>query len=38
MHKKSHLEERLSACSDILTLADLTDKLARIDAQLAELS
>lgn len=26
MHKKSHLEERLSACSDILTLADLTDK------------
>ena len=26
MHKKGHLEERLSACSDILTVADLTDK------------
>ncbi len=26
MHKKSHLEERLSACSDILAIADLTDK------------
>lgn len=26
MHKKAHLEERLSACSDILTVADLTEK------------
>lgn len=26
MHKKGHLEERLEACSDILTVADLTDK------------
>jgi tRNA (guanine-N7-)-methyltransferase len=26
MHKKGHLEERLSACSHILTVADLQDK------------
>lgn len=26
MHKKGHLEERLDACSDILTVADLADK------------
>lgn len=26
MHKKGHLEERLEACFDILTVADLTDK------------
>ena len=26
MHKKCHLEERLEACSDILTCADLSDK------------
>lgn len=26
MHKKGHLEERLEACCDILTVADLTDK------------
>jgi tRNA (guanine-N7-)-methyltransferase len=26
MHKKGHLEERLSACSQILTVADLTEK------------
>ncbi len=26
MHKKSHLEERLQACSDIVTVADLSDK------------
>ena len=26
MHKKSHLEERLSACSELVTIADLTDK------------
>lgn len=26
MHRKSHLEERLSACSEILTLSDLAEK------------
>ena len=26
MHKKSHLEERLAACAELLTVADLTDK------------
>ena len=26
MHKKGHLEDRLAACADILTVADLTDK------------
>lgn len=26
MHKKSHLEERIQACADIVTVADLTDK------------
>ena len=26
MHKKSRLEERIEACSDIVTVADLTDK------------
>lgn len=26
MHRKSHLDERIAACSDILTVADLTDK------------
>lgn len=26
MHRKSHLDERISACSEILTVADLTDK------------
>lgn len=26
MHRKSHLDERISACGDILTVADLTDK------------
>lgn len=26
MHKKGHLEERLAACRDIVTTADLTDK------------
>lgn len=26
MHKKCHLEDRLEACSDILTMADLSDK------------
>lgn len=26
MHKKGHLEERLSVCSDVLKISDLTDK------------
>lgn len=26
MHKKAHLEERVEACGDIVTVADLTDK------------
>lgn len=26
MHKKCHLEDRLSACADIVTIADLSDK------------
>lgn len=26
MHRKSHLDERLNSCGDILTVADLTDK------------
>ena len=26
MHKKSRLEERIQACGDIVTVADLTDK------------
>jgi len=26
MHKKGHLEERIAACGDIVTVADLTDK------------
>lgn len=26
MHRKSHLDERIEACSDMLTVADLTDK------------
>lgn len=26
MHKKGHLEERIAACGDIVTVADLSDK------------
>ena len=26
MHRKSHLDERLASCGDILTVADLADK------------
>ncbi len=32
MHKKSHLEERLAACSDILKTADVTQKNMKISA------
>lgn len=33
MHKKSHLEERLTACGSILTVADLTQKNMKLAAQ-----
>lgn len=33
MHKKCHLEERLSACGDICTVADLSDKNMKRAAQ-----
>lgn len=32
MHKKSHLEERLAACGDILTVADLSQKNMKLAA------
>lgn len=36
MHKKGHLEERLEACSDILTVADLADKNMKRSALIEE--
>lgn len=36
MHKKGHLEERLQACSDILTVADLSEKNMKKAAQIKE--
>lgn len=36
MHKKSHLEERLAACSDILTACDLSDKNMKTAAEKRE--
>lgn len=36
MHKKGHLEERLEACSDILTVADLSEKNMKKAAQIKE--
>ena len=36
MHKKNHLEERLSACSDILTVTDLEDKNMLRSAEVKE--
>lgn len=33
MHKKGHLEERLAACSHILTVADLTEKNMKTAAE-----
>lgn len=36
MHKKGHLEERLAACADILTVADLSDKNMKRAAEVKE--
>ena len=36
MHKKGHLEERLEACADILTVADLSDKNMKRSALVKE--
>jgi tRNA (guanine-N7-)-methyltransferase len=36
MHKKGHLEERLQACSQILTVADLADKNMKRSAEVKE--
>lgn len=36
MHRKSHLDERVHACSDILTVADMTDKNMARAAQVKE--
>ena len=36
MHKKGHLEERLEACADILTVADLSDKNMKRAAEVKE--
>ena len=37
MHKKRHLEERLAACGDILTVADLKEKNMKLASQQREL-
>lgn len=36
MHKKGHLEERLAACGDILTVADLSQKNMKLAAEQKE--
>ena len=36
MHKKGHLEERLAACGDILTMADLCQKNMKLAAERKE--
>ncbi len=36
MHKKGHLEERLAACGDILTMADLCQKNMKLAAQVKQ--
>lgn len=36
MHKKAHLEERVAACADIVTVADLTDKNMKRAADVKE--
>lgn len=36
MHKKGHLEERLAACGDIVTVADLSEKNMLIAAEVKE--
>lgn len=37
MHKKSHLEERLAACKDIVTIADLGEKNMKISAAIPDI-
>ena len=37
MHKKSHLEERLSACADILKTPDVTEKNMKISANIPDI-
>lgn len=37
MHKKSHLEERIQACSDIVTVADMSEKNMQVAAQIPRL-
>lgn len=37
MHKKSHLEERLAACSNIVTVADLNEKNMKISAAMPDI-
>ena len=37
MHKKSHLEERIAACSDIVTVADLNEKNMKISAVIPDI-
>lgn len=36
MHRKSHLDERLEACSDILKISDLTEKNMRVSVNFKE--
>lgn len=37
MHKKSHLEERIAACADIVTIADLNEKNMKISAAIPDI-
>ena len=37
MHKKSHLEERIAACADIVTVADLNEKNMKISADIPDI-
>ena len=36
MHKKSHLEERIEACSDIVTVADMSEKNMSVAADIPQ--
>ena len=36
MHKKSHLEERIAACADLVTVADLNEKNMKISANIPD--
>lgn len=37
MHKKSHLEERIAACADIVTVADLKEKNMKVSAEISDI-